>query len=149
MKKSPLVILSKVLAVLNIVLSIIIFFVSYITLRNYIEVLEPKGMASYSLQKTIIPLIIYAVLSLIAATLFLLNKKIGWWFLTIFTILFAIVNMCLVTEMVIKSPAHYNLKTHVIFVIFYITSTVTYLSKPIKQHFNVYRKLEEEIPDNT
>ncbi|MDL5044581.1 hypothetical protein QQ054_00780 [Oscillatoria amoena NRMC-F 0135] len=129
--------LSKIAAVLNILISLVVLFVCYIHLRNHYEIYKPKDIGSGAHFPTIISLMSYALISMTVSILFLLKKKLGWWLIVITTIIIVIRSIYIVTNELIYTPSHYNLKTEIFLALFYTLSSIVYLSMPVRRHFKV------------
>lgn len=139
MKKQPVLFLSKLFASINIFIAIAVLYVCYLKLSEYYETLLPKDLVSPNLLQTVITLIVYAILSIAACTIFIFNKKTGWWFLIVLTIILAIRSVYVVIETLINTPGHHNLDTQILLAVFYVLSTIIYLSKQVRVRYGIMK----------
>lgn len=136
--------LSKIVAVVNIFLAIVVLYIGYIHLKNYYEIYKPKDIASFTHLQIILPLIIYAIISITVSTLFLLKKKSGWWLLTIFTILACTSGIFTTYKIIKQPPSDFNLRNlmPVLSTGFYIISAIAHLSKSTRLYFKIYKNTD-------
>ena len=146
MKKQPAIVISKGLASVNIFIAAVVLFVCYINLRIYYQDLVPNSMNNPSKLYFFTGLIVFAVLSFAASIIFLLNKKAGWWFLTIFTVLITASSVFNTTKAIIYTPNRPNLELEIAFAIFYVISTIIYISKPVRIGYRIIKK-DDNISD--
>ncbi|MGV3598747.1 MAG: hypothetical protein ACO1PI_12845 [Bacteroidota bacterium] len=129
--------LSKILAVINILLAIIVLFTCYATIREYYDFLKPKGVISPDYLQKAGVLLIYALITLTNSVFFLFVKKTGWWLIVITAVIFMLASIYNVTNALIYTPSRHNLKTEILLALFYTLSSIVYLSTPVRRHFKI------------
>jgi hypothetical protein len=150
MKKVSNILTAKIFATLNIFIAIAVLLMCYINIGTYYQVLAPKNIASVDFLYEMLAMAGLALALFAAALLFILNKKIGWWLLTIASAVVVVLNIIPLIQMDFTPPASYNLNAiaPIFLISFYFSLMAACLSKKVRKHFNVYKQQILEVePD--